>query len=57
MNISNFATRQVIGYKDRGYSSTDHRQPSTTPLIKLQTFSYLAIGGKTDIQIKVKDFQ
>jgi hypothetical protein len=48
MNIRNFATRQVIGSKDRGYSSTDHRRQSTAPLIKLQTFSYLATGGKAD---------
>jgi hypothetical protein len=52
MNIRNFATRQVIGSKDRGYSSTDHRRQSTSPLIKLQTLSYLVTGRKADYHKK-----
>jgi hypothetical protein len=54
LNIRNLTTSQVIGSKDRGYSSTDHGRQSTAHLTGLQTLSYLVNGRKADNQ---KDYK
>lgn len=54
MNHLNFTTRQVNGYKNLGYFSTEHSLQSTAPLIRLQTLSYWATGVIADIHIVLK---